>query len=314
MDPKDQSWMQAIWNVDLDALKYDPDHQPPRFFIDQDAPLKSLAQLAHNFAWEKSRAVVVQGMERNNEETSGTDMDDLGFFEEGEDRTKSSTASENFHLTHRLLEKPQRSARHCFHSTTNPDDQNSSNVNDETRAIARCEGDDDCPSTFQNQSAVPTVALTKGELLKICKHFRYRTDKFEGLLNDSNEIRNIHLSLTDCAKLSQDHQSRGYKWVFKSPRNVDDLVHNNRMAAINNPKYESMSEDEGQYDSDYESDAVAVVGSGDIPQVVAGRDAPDFTMADADERHWIGGKTSWPTQHGTAAWNSNTTSELELKY
>lgn len=128
---------------DLDALKYDPDPQPPRFFIDQDAPLKSLAQLAHNFAWEKSRAVFLQGMERNNEETGGTDMDDLGFFEEGEDRTKSSTASENFHLTHRLLEKPQRSARHCFHSTTSPDDQNSSNVIDKTRAIARCEGDDD---------------------------------------------------------------------------------------------------------------------------------------------------------------------------
>lgn len=161
-----------------------------------------------------------------------------------------------------------------------------------------------CPSTFRNQSAVPMVALTKGELLKICKHFRYRTDKFEGLPNDSNEIRNIHLSLTDCAKLSQDHQSCGHKWVFKSPINVDDLVHNKRMAAINNPKCdkfrrsktnagllsrgwgersddsedESMSEDEGQYDSDYESDAVAVVGSGDIPQVVAGRDAPDFTI------------------------------------
>ncbi|KAG4438424.1 hypothetical protein IFR05_006077 [Cadophora sp. M221] len=365
MDPKDQSWMQAIWNV-------------------------SLAQLAYNLAWEKCRVDFAQEVERNKEDAGSVDLDDSGFFE-GESQTKPSAALDNIHLADETQNSLRHGAHRSLHSTPSPDVRDGSNVVNHTRAMTRRDDDDDVhtlqpqsaitstmqgagktsrlapqrPSTSRNQYAVPMVALTKKELLKFCKHFRYRTNKFKGLPKDSNEIRSIHLSLRECAKLSRDRASRGHKWVFRSPRNVDDPEHYKRMVAINNPKYdklqrskiragllarglderpddsedESLSEDKGQYDSDYESDEDGPVGSSIIPKLTAGRDAQrapkvmmamgglesseydasedaterrdfgirepsvDTSVGDEEDRHWIGGKTSWPTQNGTATWN-----------
>ncbi|KAH7317323.1 hypothetical protein BKA65DRAFT_557529 [Rhexocercosporidium sp. MPI-PUGE-AT-0058] len=231
--------------------------------------------------------------------------------EENEDKYEDDAAAEESQQASQDREEsPEESeedARHGFHSTTSPDDQGSGNVIDETHAIARCDGANDVQN-LQPPAAIPSTVRSAGKTPKLAPQrpstSQNQTDKFKGLPNDSNEIRSIHLSLHECAKLSRDRQSRGHKWVFRSPRSVDDPEHYKRMAAINNSKYdklrrskvkaglqlrrsgersddsedESMSEAEGQYDSNYESDTEAFFRRGGAPQHAPRRNSPDVTM------------------------------------
>ncbi|KAG4411586.1 hypothetical protein IFR04_015283 [Cadophora malorum] len=145
-------------------------------------------------------------------------------------------------------------------------------------------------SASRNTYAVPLLSLTK--------------DKFKGLSKDSSKGYPIHLSLCECENLSADRKRRGISWEFKPPKSTKDPGLYAKMAPVNNTKYnllqrrrirvelqrrrsgeraddsedESLSDDNGQYDSDYLSEDDTFIRKGETVGVAADLGTPEIEM------------------------------------
>ncbi|KAL2068537.1 hypothetical protein VTL71DRAFT_14874 [Oculimacula yallundae] len=138
------------------------------------------------------------------------------------------------------------------------------------------------PGVARSSYTIPEVSLTKAEMARLCKHFRHRTDKFKGVSKDSPATREVQLSLKEYAKLSRHRRRQGIIWKFVPLvdfENEEDEI----MAWAKSAEFEklqrkivrgwlalrrlkalpydsddaSLSEDNGQYDSEDESDGSA---------------------------------------------------------
>ncbi|PVH78029.1 hypothetical protein DL98DRAFT_590749 [Cadophora sp. DSE1049] len=365
MDPKDASWMEALQSVNLHALQYKPGYQSPSFPFTQRDLVLSLAQQAFNLAWEKSRVANREEMD-NAGERGGSELEDSGFVEDVRKRRETSGLSDLAPLADQL------DAIERNYPSIEDDDEVSVHQDLSPPAGKAPKLAPEHSSANRNTYAVPMVSLTKGELLRICKHFRYRTDLFRGLVKDSKITHTIRLSLRECERLSEDRKRRGISWEFKPPKSIKNPELYARLAPINNPLYdrlqrrkiraglmvrrtgqraddsedESLSEDEGQYDTDYESEGGTVVGEGEHLGVAEEVGAPEIEMegvtysdyeasdemteradsemressvassvADENGRPYKGGKLSWTGPNGvTESWSPELSASVENEF
>ncbi|KAH7408908.1 hypothetical protein BKA64DRAFT_639225 [Cadophora sp. MPI-SDFR-AT-0126] len=289
MDPKDALWMEALQSV--------PGHQSPSFPFTQSDLVLSLAQQAFNLAWEKFRMAQREEMD-SGAERDGSELDDSGFIEDDRNRRDTSALSDLAPLADQL-DAIERNYPSIEVDEKAPIPQDPKTHSGKAPKLAP-----EHSSANRNTYAVPMVSLNKSELLRICKHFRYRTDLFKGLAKDSKVTHTIRLSLCECRLLSRHRKSRGISWEFKPPKSIKNPDLYARMAPINNRKYdilqrrriraelelrrsgqrtedsedESLSEDEGQYDSDCESDGETVVGEGEHLGGAADSGTPEVEM------------------------------------
>lgn len=234
----------------------------------------------------------------DNRSQDGSDLEDSGFVEAHRERRETSVLSDFGHLAHELDDIEQK------YPSIEADDelsipQYSKPPAGKAPGLAPAHS-----SASRNTYAVPLLSLTKGELSRICKHFRYRTDKFKGLSKDSSKGYPIHLSLCECENLSADRKRRGISWEFKPPKSTKDPGLYAKMAPVNNTKYdllqrrrirvelqrrrsgeraddsedESLSDDIGQYDSDYLSEDDTFIRKGETVGVAADLGTPEIEM------------------------------------
>ena len=259
--------------------------------------MTSLAQQAYNLAWEKSRTACAAEL-GNTQSQDGSDFQDSGFLEQDRERRETSALSDFAHLADELDDIQQ--SRPSIEGDDDALGQGESKPSaGKAPSLAPAHS-----SASRNTYAVPLVSLSKGELSRICKHFRYRTEKFKNLSKEDSKSYPIHLSLRECKLLSRDRKARGIMWEFKPPKSIKSPELYAKMAPINNEKYdllqrrriraelalrrsgeraddpedESLSEDEGQYDSNFEDDGTTVVGKGEDLGVPADIGTPEIEM------------------------------------